>query len=530
MATSAAAPALAPSPPVNPWIIAVAVMFGTFMEVLDTTVVNVSLPHIAGSLSATPEEATWTLTSYIVANAIVLPLTGWLVGVFGRKRLLMVAVAGFTAGSVLCGAAQSLAALVVFRVIQGATGGCLQPLSQAVLLETFPPEKRGKAMALWSVGIVVAPILGPILGGWITESYSWRWVFYINVPVGALSLFMMSTFLHDPPNLNDGISRKVDGWGIGFLVLGIASLQWMLDKGQQEDWFESDRILIAAAVAASAIALFIVRELTTENPVVPLRIFRDATYATGTFLITILGFVLYGSLVILPIFLQTMIRYPAIEAGLATAPRGIGAFLMMPIAGMLVNKVDPRKMLAVGLITASSSLLYLSTLNQNVGYWNIFWPQFIQGTSLGLIFLPLSSVTMFNLEKRDLRYATSMFNLMRNLGGSIGIAAGTVLISRATQSNFNRMGERVNELNPVAENLLTQIKQLMMSAGMDAVAATERAYAMVSGMVTQQAMMVAYLQTFQLFGVVFLFTLPLIFLLKRPNPTSTPPGATPPKT
>jgi MFS transporter, DHA2 family, multidrug resistance protein len=503
---------------INPWIVAVSVMFGTFMEVLDTTVVNVSLPHIAGTLSATPEEATWTLTSYIIANAIVLPLTGWLVGVFGRKRLLMFAVTGFTIGSILCGMAQSLTALVVFRIMQGASGGCLQPLSQAVMLETFPAEKRGKAMALWSVGIIVAPILGPLLGGWVTESYSWRWLFYINVPVGILSLFMMNTFLHDPPNLNQGISKKVDGWGIGFLVLGIACLQFVLDKGQQEDWFDSGRILLLSVVAVIAVIAFIVRELTTADPVVRLSIFKDSTYATGTFLITVLGFVLYGSLVILPIFLQTMIHYPAIQAGFATAPRGIGAFIMMPIAGMLVNKIDPRKLLTAGIITASGSLLYFSTINQNAGYWNIFWPQFIQGMSLGLIFLPLSTVTMFNLPKQDLRYATSMFNLMRNLGGSVGIAAGTALISRATQRHMNQMGERVNDFNPTSQDLLAQLKSTLMGTGMDAAAATERAYAMVSGMLIQQAMMVAYLDTFRLYGLVFLFALPLIVLLRRPKP------------
>jgi MFS transporter, DHA2 family, multidrug resistance protein len=518
MAATVAMPMPAAERVINPWIIAVSVMFGTFMEVLDTTVVNVSLPHIAGTLSATPEEATWTLTSYIIANAIVLPLTGWLVGVFGRKRLLLTAVTGFTIGSILCGMAQSLTALVVFRIIQGASGGCLQPLSQAVMLETFPPEKRGKAMALWSVGIIVAPILGPLLGGWITESYSWRWLFYINVPVGILSIFMMNTFLHDPPNLNQGISKKVDGWGIGFLVLGIACLQFVLDKGQQEDWFDSGRILLLSIVAVIAVIAFIVRELTTADPVVRLSIFKDKTYAAGTFLITVLGFVLYGSLVILPIFLQTMIHYPAIQAGFATAPRGVGAFIMMPIAGLLVNKIDPRKLLALGIVTASGSLLYFSTINQNAGYWNIFWPQFVQGMSLGLIFLPLSTVTMFNLAKQDLRYATSMFNLMRNLGGSVGIAIGTAMISRATQSHMSQLGENVNDYNPASQSMMAQLKATLMASGMDAVAATERAYAMVAGMIMQQAMMVAYLDTFRIYGLVFLFALPLVMLLRRPKP------------
>src|SRR3984893_12573478 len=308
---------------VNPWIVAIAVMLSTFMEVLDTTVVNVSLPHIAGSLSATVDEATWTLTSYLVSNAIILPLTGWLSNFFGRKRMLLLSVSGFTIASFLCGLAPSLPFLIVCRVIQGACGGGLQPISQAVLLESFSPEDRGKAMGFWGLGIVVAPMLGPVLGGWLTDNYSWRWVFYINVPVGIASVIMTKLFIFDPPYIRRP-KTGIDFWGIGLLTLGIAAAQIVLDKGQEDDWLSSGFILTLAVVCVFSLVLFIFWELFVPNPVVQLRIFKERSYSTGVLLMTIVGFVLYGSLVMLPIFLQQLLGYPAVQAGIAMFPRGLG--------------------------------------------------------------------------------------------------------------------------------------------------------------------------------------------------------------
>src|SRR3989475_4869858 len=307
------------TPHVNPWIIAVSVMFSTFMEVLDTTVVNVSLPHIAGSLSSTPNEATWALTSYLVANAIILPMTGWLANYFGRKRLLMASVAGFTISSFLCGFAPNLPFLIFFRIIQGATGGGLQPLSQAILLEVFPPKDRGKAMAFWALGIVVAPMLGPVLGGCLTDAYSWRWVFYINVPIGVVALLMTQTFVFDPSYIQRKAGR-IDYWGMGLLAVGIGALQIMLDKGQEEDWFSSHFIVVLAALAFFGLVIFIGRELRTDHPVVDLRVFRNRTYATGVTLMTVLGFVLYGSTVLIPLLLQTLLGYPALQAVIVMVP------------------------------------------------------------------------------------------------------------------------------------------------------------------------------------------------------------------
>src|SRR5262245_52089135 len=403
-------------PEVNPWLIAVAVMFGTFMEVLDTTVVNVSLPHIAGSLSVTTGEATWALTSYLVANAIILPITGWLANYFGRKRLLMSATVGFTTASFFCGFAPNLTWLVIFRIIQGLSGAVLQPLSQSVMLEAFPPASRGKAMGFWGLGIVVAPMLGPVLGGWITDNYSWRWVFYINIPVGVAAIIMTKMFIFDPPYLRKK-GAKVDAWGIGMLAVGIGSLQYVLDKGQQEDWFASNSIIALTVVSALALVSFVIHELRTAHPVINLRVFQERNYATGVFLMTVLGFVLYGSLVLLPIFLQTVLGYPAIEAGIAMSPRGLGSFIAMPLIGILTTKIDPRKLLVAGLIGGSITLYQLGSLNLQVGYWDIFWPQFFQGMALGLLFVPLTTVSMSSIRREEMGNATSLFNLMRNLGG-----------------------------------------------------------------------------------------------------------------
>ena len=351
---------------INPWLIAIAVMSSTFMEVLDTTVVNVSLPHIAGSLSASNDEATWTLTSYLVANAIILPMTGWLAGRFGRKRLLMFSVTGFTIASFLCGLAPTLPFLILCRVIQGACGGGLQPLSQAILMESFPPEKRGQAMAFWALGIVVAPMLGPVAGGWLTDNYSWRWVFYINVPIGVVALILTQIFIFDPPYLRHREKRGIDFWGIGLLTLGIGSLQIMLDKGQEDDWFGSHFIVTLAVLAVVGLTGLIIRELTAEHPVLDLSVFKYRSYAVGTFLMTLIGFVLYGSTVLLPLLMQVILGYTATHAGVTNLPRGLASFLIMPIVGRLTGKFDNRKLLGIGLVASAYAMWELSQFSLDV--------------------------------------------------------------------------------------------------------------------------------------------------------------------
>jgi MFS transporter, DHA2 family, multidrug resistance protein len=503
-------------PHVNPWIVATAVMFATFMEVLDTTVVNVSLPHIAGSLSVTTDEAAWALTSYLVANAIILPMTGWIANFFGRKRTLLAAVFGFTAASVLCGLATSLPMLIAFRILQGATGGALQPLSQAVMLEAFPPQDRGKAMAFWGLGIVVAPMLGPVIGGYLTDNFSWRWVFYINLPVGLASVIMTRLFIFDPPYIGK-IKRGIDYWGIGLLALWVGALQLILDKGQEDDWFGSRWIVIACLISVAGLILFVAQELYGRDPVVNLKAFKDRTYAAGVFLMTILGFVLYGSLLLLPVFLQTLMGYPALEAGIAMAPRGLGSFLMMPIVGTVMGRFDPRKVLAAGLAIASWTLWRLSSLNLNAGYWDIFWPQFIQGMSLAMLFVPLTTATMDPIRKEDMGNATSMFNLMRNLGGSFGIAAATTFLFRRQQFHTHQLGEHVTAFSWPTMNFLRGMQSTMVARSGDPVAAAAQSHAALWGLVQRQSAMLAFVDTFRAMAVVFLLVMPFLFLMRKPR-------------
>jgi DHA2 family multidrug resistance protein len=508
-------PASAP-PPVNRWLVAISVMAGTFMVVLDTTVVNVSLPHIAGSLSATVEEATWALTSYLAANAIILPITGWLANFFGRKRLLLFSVTSFTAASLMCGLAPSLGFMIIFRILQGLSGGVMQPLSQAVLLEAFPPEERGKAMGFWGIGIVAAPILGPVMGGWLTENWSWRWVFYINLPVGVTAVVMVWLFIFDPPYIRRGTAR-IDYWGIGLLTVGIGALQLGLDRGQENDWFSSKMVTFLLITAAVSLVAMLVRELLVGDPVVELGVFRERTYATGVLLITLMGAVLYGSLVLLPIMLQTVMGYSAYEAGIAMAPRGIGTLITMPIVGLLLARVDGRKILALGFLFGAVTLYWLSWLNSDAGYWDLFWPQFVQGMAFGLLFVPLTTVTMDPIPNEGMGNATSLFNLMRNIGGSLGIALIQTFAVRQRQVHTTILAEHINPYSPATQLMLVRLKAAFVAAGADAVTAGERATAALWGMVQRQAAVLSFLDSFHLLGLIFLIITPLAFLMRRPR-------------
>ena len=513
-----------PQKQVNPWIVAIAVMFATFMEVLDTTVVNVSLPHIASSMAATTDEATWALTSYLVANAIILPMTGWLAGRFGRKNLLMLSTTGFTLASFLCGAAPNLASLVVFRIIQGATGGALQPLSQAVLLESFEPQDRGRAMGFWAVGIIVAPILGPVVGGWLTENYSWRWVFYINLPVGIFALLMTRLFVFDPPYLRRE-SQGIDYWGMGLLVVGIGALQIVLDKGQQEDWFESTTIATLAVISVVALIGLVIYELRTPHPIVDLRLFKDRSYSVGVFLMTVLGFALYGSLVLMPLMLQTLFGYSSLAAGEAMAPRGIGSFFMMPLVGALTAYIDPRKLLGTGLVVGGITMLWMADINLEAGYWDFVWPQVLQGVGLSLLFVPLTTVSMATIAPERMGYATSLFNLMRNIGGSIGIAVTGTMLARRRQAFGSLLGEHVTMFDPTTSQVLAQLKAAFLARTGDAVSATNQAYVALYGMVQRQAAMVSFVTIFRLLGLLFFVMIPLVLIMRRPaGRTEVPAG------
>ena len=505
---------------VNPWVVTFAVMLATFMEILDTTVVNVSIPHIAGNLASTNEEGTWVVTSYLVSNAIVLPISGWLANYLGRKRLLLICVAGFTLTSLCCGLATSLAQLIVFRVLQGLTGGGLQPLAQAILLETFPKERHGHAMAAFGIGILLAPILGPTLGGWITDNYTWRWIFYLNLPVGILSLFLMNRFVSDPHYVKRG-SGRVDLWGIGFLALGIGSLQVVLDTGQRKDWFSSQYIRTFAILCVVGLTALIVRELKTDHPVVDLRVLRNRSFSAGVFLISLLGFVLYASLVLLPLYLQTLMGYPAYNAGMALSPRGMGALLFTPLAGHLTTKTDPRRLLVVGLLLGSASMFQLSHLNLYAGFWDIFWAQVIQGIALSFLFIPLMSLAMSHISQQKMGNATSIFNLMRNIGGSVGIAIMTTFLQRRSQVHQNHLVANITAGNPQTMKILQGLQAHFHALGFDRVTASRKALSAMYGMVQQHAAMLGFVEAFWLMAVVFLLMLPFLPLLQYSKPTRT---------
>ncbi len=497
----------------GPWLIAAAVMLATFMEVLDTTVVNVSLTHVAGSLSATPNEATWALTSYLVANGIVIPISGWLANHFGRKNLLLISTAGFTVASLLCGIAPSIGLLVTFRVIQGACGGSLQPLSQAVLLEAFPREQHGKAMAIFALGVIVAPVLGPVLGGWLTDNYSWRWVFYINLPVGVISVLMIKAFVKDPHYIRRS-SAPVDSWGLATLVLWVAALQIMLDKGQEEDWFNSGFIVVLAVAFAIGLLAWVTRELTTRDPVAELRVFGQAPFAAGTAVMAIASLVMYGSQVTISIWLQTLLGYPSVQAGLAMLALGLGAALSMPVAATLVNRFDPRKVCVGGVLTFSFSFYRLMGFNLNVGYWDVFWAEFIQGLSMGLVFVPLMVLTMAFIPKERMGNATGLFNMMRNIGGGVGISMVATMLTRMGQEHTNLLVANITPLSPSVLGLLGGLRGLF--AGSGPVLADQQAYAALFGLVQREATMVALVRIFQYLGVLVLTLIPLIALTKRP--------------
>jgi DHA2 family multidrug resistance protein len=506
----------------NRWLIAIAVMSSAVMEVLDTSVVNVSLPHVAGSLSASVEEATWVLTSYLVANAVVLPITGWLANLIGRKRLLLTVVTGFTLSSVCCGLAPSLPALIFFRVLQGTTGGGLQPLSQAVLLEEFPSQERGKAMAFWGLGIVAAPILGPTLGGWLTDAYSWRWVFYINVPIGLFSFVMISLFLYDPPHIRRGTLR-VDYWGLGMLIVGIGALQIMLDKGQEEDWFESDFIVTLAVIAAVALAAFVVREMTVAEPIVRFRLLRDRTFAAGIGLVTMLGFVLYGSLVLLPLFMQTLLGWTAVTAGLWTSPRGVGTALFMPLVGVLLSRGwDGRKMLAFGFAVTSVALFGYSHMTLQSGTWDILLHQINQGVGMAFVFVPLTTLTMDPIPRAETGYATSLYSVMRNIGSSVGVSFVTTFLARRTQVHQSVLAAHVTPYTEGVREFLARASQRLAQDGL-AGRADLGSLELLYRIVRQQASLLSFAEAFRAMGFLFLAITPLVLLMRRAK-TARPGG------
>jgi MFS transporter, DHA2 family, multidrug resistance protein len=503
---------------INPWIITCAVMSATFMEVLDTTVVNVAIPHIAGNLSSTVDEGTWVVTSYLVSNAIVLPMSGWLANFFGRRRMLIACIAGFSITSLLCGMATNLESLIFFRVLQGLTGGGMVPLAQSIMLESFPPKKHGLAMAAYGVGILFAPIIGPTLGGWITDNFTWRWIFYINLPVGLLSVVMIAKWVWDPEYVQRP-KGKIDIPGIVFLAVGFGALQVVLDTGQKYDWYSSQFITVFTCICVVSLIAMVIRELMAEHPIVDIRALKERTFAAGVFLMTILGFVLYGSLILLPIYLQTLLGYPALTAGLAMSPRGVSSLLCMPIVGILTSKFDARKLVVIGLVVGAFSMWQLSQLTLQAGYWDVLWPQVWQGISMSFLFVPLSAATMSHIAKHKMGNASAIFNLMRNIGGSFGIALMTTLLTRRQQFHMNRLGEHVTQWDLNTQMMLQQMKAYFISRGSDAYTAGQQATGAIYGMVQKHAAMLSFVDAFWVMAVIFVVVIPMAAVQDNPHTT-----------
>lgn len=502
---------------INPWIIAGTVMLATFMEVLDTSVANVALPHIAGSLSSSVDEATWVLTAYLVANAIVLPLSGWFSSLFGRKRFYMTCVALFTVSSAMCGLAPSLPVLVVFRVLQGLGGGALQPVSQAILRETFPREKQGMAMALYGMGVVFAPVVGPTLGGWITDNFTWRWIFLINIPVGICSLLFTSLLIFDPSYLVRRSLRglRIDYIGLSLLATGLASLEIMLDEGQRNDWFSSPGIVTAAGIAAVTLVSVVFWELRHRDPVVDFHLLKERNFAISTATMFILGFVLYGSTMALPLFLQTLLGYTATQSGLALSPGGLAIMVMMPVVGFLLSKYEARWLVMIGLLVSAYGLYEMSRFNLEVDFRHAVIARIVQSLGLAFLFVPINTTAFYFIARENTSYATGLINLARNIGGSTGIALSTTLIARREQFHQARLVEHFSSADPSYQATLQNAQQLYMSKGADAVHALQQAHGMVYGMLQQQASMLAFLDDFRLLAYAFLAVIPLMFLMKK---------------
>jgi len=518
----AAAEAVAWTPSVNPWLIALAVMLATFLEVLDTSVANVALPQMAGTMSSSLDEATWVLTSYLVANAIVLPMTGWLSGRFGRKRFLIVSTALFTLASAACGMANSMSFLVSARILQGAAGGALIPLSQAILMESFPPNKRGMAMAVYGLGVIVAPILGPVLGGWLTDNYSWRWMFYINVPFGALAILLVNAFVEDPPYLREEGKRsggKIDFIGFGAMAIGLAALQIFLDRGQTEDWFNSPWICWGAAISFVSLAFFIFWELRfTDHPIVDLRVFCDRNFAVSTLLITVTGFMIYCTISLLPMFLQGLMNYTALNSGLAMSPRGIGSVVAVIVVGILADRVSPRLLTNVGWLFMIYACWELGNITLDITIDSVVWPNIFTGVAMAFLFVPLTTISVGSLPREQMGNASGVFNLARNIGGSIGISLTTTWVARGAQAHQALMVGHLTPYDPVFQQKL-QAAVGMLSRHGSPVIAQRQAYEMLYGGVLQQSTLFAFVDTFRLLAFLSLLCVPVVFLLKNVKPS-----------
>ena len=504
-------------PAVNPWIIAVAVTLATFMEVLDTSIANVALPHIAGSLSAGQDESTWVLTSYLVSNAIVLPLSGWLSSIIGRKRFYMSCVALFTISSALCGLSLNLPMLIIFRILQGVGGGGLQPSEQAILADTFPPAKRGLAFAVYGIAVVTAPAVGPTLGGWITDNFSWRWIFFVNIPVGILSILLTSRLIEDPPYFKRRklSETRIDYIGLGLVALGLGALQVVLDKGERDDWFQSNFILTLAIISVVSILTVIVWEWYHKDPIIDLHLYRERSFAAANFLMFMLGFALLGSTLLLPLFMQTLLGYTAEQSGMALSPGGFTIMLILPLVGFMLSRYDARWLMIFGLSVLSLSLFHMTSFDLGVDFRTVTLARVLQGVGLAFLFVPINTAAYAHLPRDKNNAASGLMNLARNIGGSVGISFVTTMLARRAQFHQARLSENLVSGNRAFQSTLNGLTRTFTNAGLDPASAQHRAHSMVQSNVIRQATMLAYVDNFWLLGVVIACLIPAVFLIKR---------------
>lgn len=502
-------------PKVNPWLVALTVMLPTFMEVLDTTIANVSLTHIAGSLSVSADEATWVLTSYLISNAIVIPSSAWLGQRFGRKNFLLFCITVFTVASFLCGLATSLPMLLALRVIQGAGGGAFQPIAQSILLESFPKEKHGVAMGVYGIGVVTAPILGPVLGGWITDNYSWRWIFFIKLPAGLLALWLIQRFIYDPHWIRNARPARLDVIGFSFMSLWLGCQEVLLDKGQEDDWFGSRFILLMAVLAVIGLVVFLLRELSAEKPFVDLRVLKNYNFSLGSALMFFAGVTLYSLTAIIPLFLQTLMGYTALTSGLAMIPRGLGALVAMPLAGRLVGRIQGRYLVAGGFLSFGLGTWALAQLSLNLTPWILFWPLFFSGVSIAFMFVPLNTLALGALKPEQIGNASGIFNLMRNVGGSVGISLVTTLVARLAQAHQSTLVADLTPYDNGFQSSLHSMAAALAAHGDALVTARQQAVGSLYHTVLTQANLLAYLDTFHWFTLLCFACLVGALLLKK---------------
>jgi DHA2 family multidrug resistance protein len=499
----------------SPWLIAIAVMIATFMEVMDTSIASVAVPYIAGSTASTNDEAEWVLTVYLVANAVFLPASTWFSEKFGRKRFLMFSVLVFTIASFCCGIAPSLPLVLLARTVQGAGGGALQPLAQAILVESFPPEKQGQALGLYALGVVLAPVVGPAFGGYLTDAISWRWAFYINVPIGLLAIFLQSRFLEDPPYIAHAKPGKLDGIGLGMLGLWIACMQFILDKGQEDDWFGDSKIRWAFVIMLVFLTAFLIREFVHAKPLVNLRALSNRNLALGCLLVFVLGAAIYSLTTILPLFYQTLMGYDATSAGLAVSPRGLGSIVAAVAAGILAAKFDPRKMVALGFAVLAMSTFWMGRLTLDIAPTTLFWPITFGGLGMSMVFVPLSRVALGTMPKAQVGNASGLFNFLRNIGGSAGISAANTIAQRHLQTHRDENIQWYSGANWLMRKQI-QMLDTRMSMHAGPRVSLLRAFSLTSSTLNSQAQLWAYVDDFRYLALLCAVCIPIAFFLKRP--------------